>query len=696
MTDSNAINTTDFHECLLNDNELIVRLSIITQGNLVEQRREIRKSLVLAGLNEFEINTKITLKDISQKIEAITKCILNDADIVSILEELIKEKILEDLGNTQYKITIKKTIPDFSELTQPIWLDFQKFLIARYPSYDLHLHKELRNVFDNILLRILTRYVSSKPLDNQIDTIPIENIIPVLKIELGNAFSVKEVRHKFETILLEYLSGTSRILTDFIFKSYIGLINIDLVSREQEIPSIDFSEKIEFLLLDTSFIVPLLCKTDPKYMLSMSLCNQCKKMKIPIYYTDRTKLEINKLINSSKQETGNLQKGSRGASNNQFILDYLNQKEKTSWSQYIILLDAWEKTISENWNIKRIPEKIIPPTNLNCYSKIKNFIKIADEFRHHERAGRDIDYQPRKRNEYLYDHDAYCISLIYSYKKNTSKQNKDKWQWFLTYDNLLSFINYSQLKEYDDIGFVIQPKTFLNYLFAYSKIRFNDIDIEDVKIALLKYTVRQPTTELSLDDYSKLVSLKVDFGEENAEILKEVFLRSPLLDELRKALHNDHDGDADSIAFQILSKPNVSELIKQIVYSEEEKQLDKKAKARLVDELREKTRTIEIKEAQIEVLQTSNKPQLIINQSMNSSISIDVNIQQNTQYLIQQLEKLDAFQNTKIERPPAALTKENTQKWLRNVKDAIDIGKDISKEIKDLLPLITLILSNIH
>jgi hypothetical protein len=690
--------SSELGECLLNDRELIIRLSIITHGNLVEQRREIRKGLVLAGLHEFDEGSKISLKEISTKIENITKCILSDAEISVILEDLIKENIIEDLGHTQFKIITKTKIPDFSELTQPIWIDFQKFLVKRYSSYDLHLHQKLRGVFDNILLRILSRYANSNPLDNKIDTIPIENTSPIVKYELANAFTQKDVKTKFEEIILEYLLKSPKVLLDFIFKAYIGLINIDLVTREQEMPLIDFSEKIDFLLLDTSFIVPLLCKTDPKYLLSMSLCGQCKKMKIPLYYANRTKFEILRLIDSSKQEASSLHKNARGGSNNQFIVDFLRQKEKTSWSQYIILLDSWEKILNDNWNIKQIPDQLVPPIDLNCQNKMKSFIKIADEFRYQERFGRDIDYQPRLRNEIVYDHDAFCISLIHSYKKHTSKKNQEKWQWFLTYDNLLSFINYSQIQEYDEIGYVIQPKTLLNYFFAYSKIGFNDEDIEKVKVAILKYTVRESTSELSLDDYSKLVSLKIDFGEENFEIIKSIFLRSPLIDELKRTLLSDHSGDADAISYEILSQPNVADLIKEIVYSREEKQSDVEVKARLVSELKEKTRLIELKDAQIEAYQTASKTPITIhmNQTMVTNVDIDITIQQNTNLLIELLEKAGAFKENIIERPPSKLSKESIKKWLGNIKEVIEISKDISTEIKNLLPLITLILTNLH
>lgn len=696
MNEKRNEKSSDLEECLLNDNDLFIRLSIITQGNVIEQRREIRRSLVLAGLNEFNIGVPISLNEIALKIETITKCSLNETEIVQILGELIKDNIIDDLGSSRFKLISKKKIPDFSELTYPVWLDFQKFLIAKDSKYDVHIHKNLRSVFENILLRILTRYAGSKPLDNKMDTIPIENIVPLVRFEVGNAFSPREVKNNFERIILEYLDASPKVLTDFIFNAYIGIINIDLITREQEIPAIDFSEKVDFLLLDTSFIVPLLCKTDPKYQLSVSLCNQCKKMKIPIFFTHRTKTEILNTIVSSKQEASSLHKGYRGGSSNQFILDYLNQKENTSWSAYILLLENWEKTLSEKWNIKLFPESLIPPTDPKCHNKIKNYIKVADEFRYQERHGRDIDYQPRRRNEYLYDHDAYCISLIHSYKKRSSKNTQKKWQWFLTYDNLLSFINYSQLKEYDEIGYVIQPKTFLNYLFAYSKIRFSDEDIEKVKIAILKYTVRESTNELSLENYSKLVSLKIDFGEENSQILKEILLRSPLINELQKALHGDQDCDADNIAYEILSKPNVSDLIKQIVYSEEEKQMDQETKTRLIKELREKTHLIEIKDAQIQILKGANIQQINVNQSSYTNVNVDVSIQENTKLLIQLLEKSGAFNNKKIEKPPEDFTAEKLKTWLGNIRDVISISEDISTEIKSYLPLITMILGNLH
>ena len=60
------------------DSELLVRLSSLTKGKLLERRKEINKALVKAGLSNMQLNDEFNPHDLSIKILAISNVKLED------------------------------------------------------------------------------------------------------------------------------------------------------------------------------------------------------------------------------------------------------------------------------------------------------------------------------------------------------------------------------------------------------------------------------------------------------------------------------------------------------------------------------------------------------------------------------------------------------------------------------------------
>ncbi len=568
------------------DSELLVRLSAITKGELLERRKDIRRSLVLAALDNYNINEIVNSEELTIQIKQITKCKLIPEDIITVLNELENNGTIEHLGQLKYKLKIKPSIPNFEQIVQPVWNEFQVFLKDFISEYDPELHNNAERIFESLLMKILTRFSVSELLENQLDTVPIENFEYIISKEVDTVFFHDNFGKKYPDVLFKYFCSNSPKLLDFIFESYYGLINIDLVSREQELPLIDFCDEIEFLLLDTNFIIPLICNTDPKNPLSFALVKQCKKYNIPLYFTQKTKEEIWRSIKNAKSDMKGLHSRKGSITNNQIVADFINSKKR--WSEYSIYLDSWEIIIKDKWNIVQIHPEMSANIDEYIYGDIKGILPIADRFRFESRAERDVDYHFHLRNENAYEHDAYCIGLIGYLKKNPSTVNKPKTlgPWFLTYDNLISFVNATYIRKDDEFGYVIQPRALLNYFLAYSKIQFDVEDKETVAIALLRFTARSKGSKLTIEEYSRLVSIKIDFGEENSEIIKEIFLKSPLLEELEKVLYLEDGEEADLVAYDIFSHPGIQDLIKEATYSKKDKEQNQQTIERLKNALK--------------------------------------------------------------------------------------------------------------
>jgi len=681
----------------LDNVETLIRLCSITQGDLRLHRNEIKKSLITSTISTFPENSEISLKEISEKFFQITRSTISDDQIISILEELENEKIIQHLSNLNYKIIKTIRTPDFFEICEPVWAEFQSTLSKEYPKYDIFIHKNSKTVFFNLILRILYRFSISKPLDNLLENISIEDLRGLIKLEV-NKFNYpdKNFNKKFETILLNYFSSNPKQLIELIVFSYQGIINIDLISREQEMPFINFEKMVKFLIIDTNFIIPLICNNDHKYPLSVAVIKRCNSLNIPVFYLSKTKDEMNGTINQAILEAKNFY--SKKINRSQILNNFfeMNNLSDISWNNYETFIKMWEVHLKTNFNIILYPNENSVEVDEDTYEIAKKALPFADNFRYLERSKRnDIEYEPRTRDTKRYEHDSYCLGKISSLqKKESSSNNQISGPLFLSYDDLIGFVNSSNYFSFKNsiIGLSIQPRILLNYFLAYSKIDFNEKDKEQLGIAILQYTVRIKQTKLTLKEYSKLVALKSGFEESAAEIILEIFLSSPYKEELERSLNFDDTGNPDEIfTKKIMTNPEIHQIIQEAIYSKKLKKQEKEKNQELSRQLKEMSDKYRAEKTAKEALEKIHSPDITINTNVTIHNEIDIKITNRLNTLIEALQNEGAFENNTIPAPPKEITLENAQKWIEGVKNIVDTGKNLQDGILALSPLITLI-----
>jgi len=493
-------------EIIGDDINILIRSISLTRGKFLERRREIRKTLVIAALDQFKVEDIFEIADISKHIEKVGKCKIDSNEIITVLSDYQSEGIIEHIEGYKYKIRKKIDLPGFEILSEPVWKEFSVILKTKNPNYDPYIHKNARVIFDNILMKILTRYALSRPLENEIDYIPIDDIQSVIDKEIADNSIEKSFGKKYSDILLEYFSSNEKKLLECIVNCYFWFIDLNLLSYERDLKSIDFCKELNFLLIDTNFIVTILCQTDSRYPLSAALIDFCKTSQIKVYYTDITKEEVWNLINASKSAM-KLNPFQQYNIDNQFIDDYrnLNRLNGLHYSEYIVFLNNWADFLTSKYNIQLLPAIYSRNRDEKDFDYIKNTLPMLYDVQLKERIRRDVDYKLRKRSEATYSHDAHCISLISHIKKSLKTYDLfgKLGPWFLTYDSLLSDLNNHCFRKYDEFGYVIQPRIILNYFLAFKKIDYNEKDIESIANALLKYTVRNPRHSFSISEYSK-------------------------------------------------------------------------------------------------------------------------------------------------------------------------------------------------
>ena len=653
----------------------LLRSISLTRGKLLERRRGIRKSLVIAALDQIPKEATFTIDNIIQKIEELGKCKIDRNDVVSVLDDFVEEGTITHSQEYSYVLKTRIELPGIEVLTEPVWHEFSGILQKRWLNYDPFIHKKARDVFDSVLLKILTRYALSKPLENEIDYIPIENI----KYVIGKEIHVRAIEGEFEKklfeIMLDYFCSNEKELLNCIINCYFWFIDLNLLSYEKNLNTINFCDELNFLLLDSNFIVPLLCKTDVKHPLSISLVEFCKKSKIQIFYSDMTHDEIWGLIKASKNEM-KLNPYRPVNSNNQFLEDYryLNTTRGTHYVEYILQLNKWVEFLDETYQIKIIPEMFSKNYDKIDFEYVKNTLPMLYDVKAKERARQNVDYRIKRRSPESYSIDAYCVSIISYIKKNPMifLTKKALGPWYLTYDSLISDLNDHYFRKTDEFGNIIQPRILLNYFLAFSKIEYDEKDVENLAKALLKYTVRNPKKAISIDEYAKELAVKIGFDEDNADVLKELLVKMPLYNEIEASLLNGNVNEVEKMFCDYISHPNFERLCEGIVNSEEKDTRIKNLAKKLRDTNDELMKEKAAREA-LERVAGNN-----INIIIPTIVGFDPHASLKITELITKLNEINAFSNESFPKPPQEINVSNVKMWVEKIQFAIQTTGFIS------------------
>lgn len=671
------------------DSNLLIRVCNLTKGPLLSRRKEIRKAIVLAALSIYQPDSVFEMNDLSINIKNITKCKIDDESIISILSQLSDEKILTHIHELKYKLNEKVEITDITELLSPAWEEFLSFLQGQYPAYDPYFDRDVRELFNWCILKVLTRFIdaTSQSINNQLELLPIDDFKSSIEKKLGLFSLSKQLSKKYPTIMYSYLTSKPSVLLKILFDCYSGIINVNLVLREQEIPKLNF-KNIKFLVVDTSFLVGLLCKTDPIYPLSVAVANRCVDLNIPSYYTSQTKNEMLSFIDGSVKEMDGLitRSGKVPVVRSQFVADF--RRQNIRWSDYITFISSWTQIVERQSGIVALPEEL-ERTGIDddVAQYIKKTLPIVDSVRKEDRMRFDPDYKPRYREETQITHDAYCVGLISNLrKKYVDESKKIGGPWFLTFDNLLTITNAAYSARSRDFGFTIQPRTLLNYLLIYTKILFDEKDKEEMAEAIIKFTVRTPDPKLTVDEYSRMVTYKFGLDQTDIEIVKELLFASPLREELKNALEKDRGDLADDVAYRIFSDTHFVESVIG------ERKTGEKLR-NVAEKLRKTEKDLGEERAARQALERSGKPSVSVITQVNTNI--EVNIQTQVSSLIQLLEAENAFKDNLLEKPSDISTKEKMKNWLENIKETIETSTSIGNNIKSFLPLIIQLLGKL-
>jgi len=464
-----------------------------------------------------------------------------------------------------------------------------------------------------------------------------------------------------------------------------------LISKEQEMPEILLVDEVGFLLIDTSFLVALMCNTDPTHALALAVTMQCKKRQVPLHYLDITKKEMNSLIHGSKIEMmGLIVEGNPSVIRNQFVRDFkehLKMEDYISWPDYYAELSNWETLLKLYWDVGIFLEKY--EIDQDTVDIVEHWLPILDQKRLDKRISVNPFYNKPPRDQQQIHHDAVCLGAIAASRKNLDKM-RSIGPWFLTFDNLVFRLGefHTQIDE-QKLNLAIQPRTWLNYLLIFSKLDFEKGDQDAIAEALLIFTTHEHETRITLDDYAKLIAEKFNLTREDAKLIKEIFLKSPLNAELTRALELGHGGDADRVTQDIINnKDFIDSVLNQRKTKEDLK--------RVASTLKETVMQLREERAAREALERISGYNICIKTDVRTTVEVNLETQINGLVSLLKAQLPEGFEKYNLPEPPkgdAKLTK--IKGWLTDLKDTIDKSKGIAEGVKALLPYIALLISQL-
>ena len=673
------------------DTETLVRISPLISGPLLSQRNAIKTQIVRATLSRQRAGVTFTVPTLRESANQLFGLSLDEATLLGSLEQLETEDVVAFAGGATYRLKSKPELASVTTLFADAWGEFSALLAKRYKDYDPHwTDAKAREVFEQVILSLFAEIAQTgEYLSRQIELLGHKDFDKTVDTKLReSSFSNPKA---FKDALAEYLSSPTPVLSDLFSDIYRGIINFDILLREAAIPGAHIEGNIRQLFLDTNVIAALLTQSDRLHLLAGIVCRRSAAMGIELVYSQATSDELRALILGSEREMRSLRPGEEeDVVRSQFVGDFL--KSGLDWGDYSRGLENWEETVRVLWNVKHHRQTIAP--QIETYTFAKSIIPEMNRLREEDRARRERDYYTRERRSIAIEHDAVVLGQIATLRADPACSPPGP--FFLTFDNVIAAASEAVKNQFHwEVGPAIQPRSWLNYLLAFTPALIEADRRREVAKALIGLVSWPSRGTLTIEEYARLVAPKVGLKVTDVDILVAAFSKSPLRAELESALEKDKGSEADRVTKRIIENRTYIETIagtkrKEEVIRSLRTRLDAvEAENRVLRQDRAKQPPASVVVVNITNAPTSNA---VATAQAESTSTLDSRFD----LLIDQLTKQcpggwDAVGLA----PPPNNRKDGpaVRSWLKKVFDKINDESGMLESAKNLLPTIALLLS---
>lgn len=564
------------------ESERVLRAAPLLEGEFRERRKEIRINLLRLTLGEFEKEEVVSTTEVTRKCAALHNVEFNQYNVGDLLNE-VDDSEIEAIDKDTFRINDPPKFEGLEEKIGRLWDGFSEVL-SKYRKEDIdpYYASQVRPGFISFFERFIKDIADSvsEIQEQQRDTIHThdgrtERIIE--EIAESNNITDKTI---FKGAIQEYLSDPDEDLLHFINSCYSTAVNVELLSREEEVVELsDIPARNRVLLLDTNIIVALLADSDKQHHLAHQVCKRSRSddLDFSLYYTEKTRDELNGLIDSSENEMDGVFEGDYEIDtvNNQFVKDFSNKPEQ-SWESYLSEIRDWESIIAEEYNIElfdkqKSPNEVVENTAREMFLEHYSF---------------DVDRHRLSRIE----HDSNILGLAAVERKFSSW---DFGPFVLSFHNVLTQIGRG-MTEYESTESIVggkplalQPRSWINYILAFSSANLESDDKLDIANSVIQIA-SDFERQITMDEFVHVLAPKVDLGLEDEDSLKRFLVNHPTLsDDIEEAVREDRGHEAEQLARNIVTDTEYIETIQEERQFQDRIQNARKRIEELEDEIEE-------------------------------------------------------------------------------------------------------------
>ncbi|MFB6188082.1 MAG: hypothetical protein ABEI86_14630 [Halobacteriaceae archaeon] len=507
----------------MNKKELL-DVAPLFKGRIQDRRTEIYDNIVRLYLSNLESGDPISVSRIQTGINEQYSIELSSTDIVSSLQTLSEAGTVTHISDREYRLNEVPHVDSFDEQFEPVWDEFKQILQNQPRDVDPQfINKGSKRAFEEFI------YIFFKNLSDSADE--IENInTDTLLVEdyeeiINKVIRVNNLKEEnaFKSALIEYLSEPGEELIDFTDSFYTGIINFNLLSKEEDIPFRELPTSGKKIFLDTNVIVGLLCKSDDLHPLIVEVCERSNSLGFAIHYSQHTVEELNTFISGSKHEMEEL--GTLPDTemvNSQLVRDYVNSDDWESWKDYIQYIENWKDILELNWGITEYQDGGVE-------DNIEEFTRKS--IRTFERNQNVPDEQ--KKSTDAVQHDSRLLGTVANLRDEEDTESIGP--YILSFDSTINSLSSIGDGTFWDREVVMQPRSWLNYILTFTSADIDERDTRSAVRAVLE-SATQFEDDLTIDQYVKLLVPKMGLDAEKEEIVRRYIIDSPLENELSGAL----------------------------------------------------------------------------------------------------------------------------------------------------------------
>lgn len=682
--------------------ESLLDAAPLLQGELLDRRQELKNNLVRYTLTLERCPDRFESSDLITFINSKFGIDMDSGVVTACLQELADQGVVEHTKSDEFILRQPPQATTFNELAKPVWEEFSVSLQEENEEIDIYnINKNMEPAFKNFLLEFFLDIAESFEAlsEYQVDTLYTDDTEALIEEVAGNHDLRDE--NTFKDVLTQYIKNPRQNteLLNFTDKIYRGVVNIDLLSRERdtEFPQIsDIPRKNRKIFLDTNAIVNLLCETDRLHPLATKVCEKSVENGFELYYTHKTREELNGLIGGAENEMDGIYHGSKSfeTAETQFVKDF-RKKDDVSWDEYISDIRDWEDTISK-WEITEFTEDVEP--NEKVMAEAKELL---------------IEYEERLTQQSLdrLNHDASLYGYAAQYRVES---DSDFGPFILSFHNNFTDAG-NKLAEKEGLQGIIgehilamQARAWLNYLLSFSSVDFDEEDREEVSLAILQGATNFEDS-MTIRDYSRLLVPKLDLEAEDEEYLSEYLRGHPLHEELQEALDDNKGSQAERISREIITDEEYRETIQEKRHFHDRIQRASSKVEELEKESEQKDKRIEELENRIENLEGDSGDTYnimggtaIAQSDAEAEAQAEARIEFNQQYSkfakefeaalpddLSELERRlpDQFDASSVQNPPSEeSTVEQKKEWLQTISAIMTVSDTVPDFLSQFQP----------